>query len=294
MGLKGAFYKGFTGAWMILVLGAWAAIDQGYTEPWLSFADVPGGSVGGMAVALVAILGGAGVIGASQQRHESGEWQAAGRQAGFEPAGDGTLPELTGTVDGRAVTARYERRKRGGGAEDEVRWVPFTSVEAELSGPVDEGVVVGPVGGELHVEDGVGTIDFEDVAASAATADGLVSTETEALVALGMSTAAAEHLVDGVSGDAIRAIGDLQVVSAGDASGVVARWADARNEELEGSMAEYPVENLVERVPGDATTVTVETKAAVRDGEDLRRFAEGVVAIADTFEESITPGQVSR
>lgn len=52
------------------------------------------------------------------------------------------------------------------------------------------------------------------------------------------------------------------------------------------SIAEYPVDNLVERVPGDAATVTVETQASIWDGPELRRFTEGVVAIADAFKEA--------
>jgi hypothetical protein len=52
------------------------------------------------------------------------------------------------------------------------------------------------------------------------------------------------------------------------------------------SIVEFPVDNLAERVPGDAATVTVETKSSIRDGDELRRFAEGVVAIADAFEEA--------
>ncbi|MEF8826208.1 MAG: hypothetical protein V5A27_07705, partial [Halapricum sp.] len=102
-----------------------------------------------------------------------------------------------------------------------------------------------------------------------------------------------EAVADGLSGDALRAIRDLNIGSLGDASGVVANWAEARNEELEGSIVEFPVDNLVERVPGDAATVTVETKSSIRDGDELRRFAEGVVAIADAFEEAAAHTPVS-
>jgi hypothetical protein len=124
------------------------------------------------------------------------------------------------------------------------------------------------------------------MAETAADVEGLVAGESGDLILVGTSSSAMEALAEGLSGRALRAIGELQIVSAGDASGVVARWAEARNEELEGSNIEYPVENLVERVPGDAGTVTVETQAAMGDGDELRRFTEGVVAIADAFEES--------
>lgn len=116
--------------------------------------------------------------------------------------------------------------------------------------------------------------------------DGLVAAETEDLVPVGTSAAVVEAVADGLSGDALRAINDLKIGSLGDASGVVTRWTEARNEELEGSIVEFPVDGLVERVPGDAGTVTVETKASIRDGDELRRFAEAVVAIADAFEEA--------
>jgi hypothetical protein len=293
MGLTETFYKVATGGWMLFVIGAWAAGDQDYTEPWFSFSAVPGGLVGGMAVALGAILVGAGVIGAVQQRHESGEWQEWGRQADLQPSDDETIPELTGTIDGRTVTARYEGRRQGGGQEDEVRQVPFTSADADLASPADEGVVVGTDGVELDVESGVGTLDFDDMAETAADVEGLVAGESGDLILVGTSSSVMEALTEGLPGRALRAIGELQIVSAGDASGVVARWAEARNEELEGSNIEYPVENLVERVPGDAGTVTVETQAAMGDGDELRRFTEGVVAIADASKESTARTPVS-
>lgn len=290
MDLKGALYKAAMFAWWAVVFGGWIAIDLGHTEPWLSFSDIPGGSMGGMAGAIVAGVAGWYVVSSLNERRERGEWQEAGRQAGLRPAddsGDTKGPELTGTVDGRTVTARYDKRKMKGTGEQEGRWVTFTLGEAELPGPADEGVVVGSAGGS--VDAGVGTLDFDDMAETVSAAEGLVAAETGDLVLVGTSAATVEAVADGLSGKALRAIRDLSIVSLGDASGVVASWAEARNEELEGagsSIAEYPVDNLVERVPGDAATVTVETKASIRDGDELRRFAEAVVAIADAFEEA--------
>jgi hypothetical protein len=232
-------------------------------------------------------IAGAMVIGAVQHRLESADWQEMGQQAGFSAVDDGGIesaPTLTDTVDGRPVAVRYEQRTRSSG-EGGTRQVTFTFGEAELAGPADEGLVVGPAGGRVGVEDGVGSFEFDNVADQPA-AEGLVATETDDLVLVGTSSAAVDAVADGVSGRALRAIRDLNIVSAGDASGVIARWAEARNAEFEeaGSSIEYPVDNLAERVPGDAGTVTVEMEASVEDGDELRRFAEGIVAIADAFE----------
>ncbi|MFB6136743.1 MAG: hypothetical protein ABEJ42_00170 [Halobacteriaceae archaeon] len=39
--------------------------------------------------------------------------------------------------------------------------------------------------------------------------------------------------------------------------------------------------------PWLSATVAVETKSSIRDADDLRRFAEGTVAVADAFEDSL-------
>jgi hypothetical protein len=248
-----------------------------------------------MAGALVAILAGAAVIGTVQRRRAGGKWKEAGRAAGLRPDDDGTLPELRGSINGRPVTARYEKRRLGGGVEGGGQMVPFTSADAELSGPADDGVVVGIAGGEVDVGSGgervdasMGTLDYDEMAETAPAVEGLVSAEMDDLVLVGTSRAAIEAVGEGMSGRAMTAIRDLNVVSIGDASGVVTRWAEARNEELEGSAFEHRVDNLAERVPGDATTVTVEAESSLLDGDELRRFGEGVVAIADDFEEATT------
>lgn len=289
MGLKETFYSAARLIWLALVVGALVSLDQGYTEPWLSFSDIPGGSTGAVVMGVVAALVGYLLISALHRGAEHAEWEETGRQAGLRRADDGgntSGPALTGTVDGRTVTASYDKRKKSSGDQGSTR-VTFTLCEAELAGPIDEGVVIGSAG--ETVDAGVGTIDFDGMAESISTAEGLVAAETGDLVFVGTSAAVVEAVADGLSGRALRAIRDLKIVSVGDGSGVVAKWAEARNEEMEGgasSLAEYPVDDLIERVPGDAATVTVETKASIQDGDELRRFAEGTVAIADAFEEA--------
>lgn len=284
MNAKGALYRVAMLAWVGLAFGAWLYVDLGYAEPGLSFADVPGGSTGAFAGAMGVAVVGLLIIGSLDARRKRGEWRDVGRRVGLEPAedpGDRSGPELTGSVGGRTVTASYDERSVSSGGRGSKR-VTFTVAEAELADSAEEGVVVGRSGESLSA--GVGTLDFDDMAATVSATEGLVALETGDLVLVGTSTAAVEAVAAGASGEAVRAVRDLEIAAVGDASGVVARWAEARNEELEGSVAEFPVDNLVDRVPGDAGTVTVETRASMRDGDVLGRFLEGTVAVADAFE----------
>ena len=287
MDLKGTLYNVVGVAWMGLAFGAWIYVDLGHTEPWLTFSEVPGGKVGAFAIAMGVTTVGWYAIGKHKERHGSAAWRKLGRQAGLHPAddpGDRIVPELTGTVDGRSVTASYDVHSVQDG-----KTVTYTFAGADLARPTQEGVIAGSADGRVSVRDGVGTLVFEDLAETAAAMDELVVTEMGALVLVGTSDAAVESVAGGLSGDALLAFADLQIASIGDAAGVVASIAAAHNEEMEGfgsSWAEYPVENFVDRVPGDPATVTVETKASIEDGDDLRRFTEGVVAIADAFEET--------
>ncbi|MEF8887777.1 MAG: hypothetical protein V5A30_08210 [Haloarculaceae archaeon] len=287
MGLKKTFYGAARLLWLALVFGAWVSLDQGYTEPWLSFSDIPGGSEGAVAIGIAAGLVGYLLISVLHRGAEHAEWEKTGQQAGLRPggdAGDTSGPALTGTVDGRTVTASYDKRKKSSGGQGSTR-VMFTLCEADLAGPTDQGVVVGRAGST--VDAGVGTIDFDEMAETVSAADGLVAAEAGGLVVLGTSPAAVEAVADGSSGDALRAVRGLEIAAVGDAAGIVGRWAEARNAELEAagnSVGQHRVDNLVERVPGDPATVTVETRGSIRNGDVLRRFAEGAVATADAFE----------
>lgn len=274
-------------AWAVVVFGAWIYVDQGLAEPTLSFADVPGGSTGGMAGAMVAAVAGWMLIGYVRQRVQRGEWKQTGREAGLRPTGEGSPPELTGTVDGRTVRARLEHRTVNSGGEGTSRRVPYTVVEAELDGPADHGLVGGPADGEIDAD--VGTLRFEAVVENADVADDLVAVEEQGLVVAGTSETAVETLGTGTMGDALRSDDQLNLLSVGDGASVVTSFAEAHNAEMEGvgsSLAEYPVDNLVEEVPGNAGTATVETHAHIQDGDALRGQAAAVVAIADVFEEA--------
>lgn len=285
MGLKAAGLEAVKWVLVALVLGVGIGVGSGQAEPYLSPADLPGGppaTFAGMLVGVVVVIYGIGYL---QEGVTGDEWEAAGRHSGLQPADDGghmRLPDLTGTVDGRAVMARTERHKRKRTEEGGTKRVRYTLIEASLGGPADEGVLVG--GDDSRMRAKRGRIDFADVVENAAAVEGLVTAETGDRTVVGTSAAAAQAVTDGAAGEALAAIETLNLAYVGDATGVVGSYAVARNEELEGSMFEFPVEELVERVPGDATSVTLETRDLLLNVDEFRRHVLAAVAIANAVE----------
>jgi hypothetical protein len=272
---------------VVLVIGAGFSVSEGYTEPWLTISDFPGGSNGALAATIGTVLAGVVVIGFLERRDEAKQWEAAGRQAGLSPVGDGSSDgalELAGSIDGRPVTVRYEyRREEQGnegrhqsvrsGGDTSTRRVTYTIVEVELSGAADGGVIASPA-----------SLGIGDTSETDSGAEGVFTVAEDGLFLMGTPQAAVEGVNEGVSGKALRAIRDLQIVTVGDASDVAARLT----EEVDGrSMFGIGVEDVIAKdIPKDETTVYVETMASIRDGDELRRFAEGAVAVADAFEEA--------
>jgi hypothetical protein len=287
MDLKKVFYRVALATWVVLVIGAGFSVSEGYTEPWLTISDFPGGSNGALAATIGTVLAGVVVIGFLERRDEAKQWEAAGRQAGLSPVGDGSSDgalELAGSIDGRPVTVRYEyRREEQGnegrhqsvrsGGDTSTRRVTYTIVEVELSGAADGGVIASPA-----------SLGIGDTSETDSGAEGVFTVAEDGLFLMGTPQAAVEGVNEGVSGKALRAIRDLQIVTVGDASDVAARLT----EEVDGrSMFGIGVEDVIAKdIPKDETTVYVETMASIRDGDELRRFAEGAVAVADAFEEA--------
>ncbi|WP_284010596.1 hypothetical protein [Haloarcula pelagica] len=123
-----------------------------------------------------------------------------------------------------------------------------------------------------------------DTTENASDAEGVFTVAEDGLMLMGTPQAAVEAVSEGLAGRALRAIRDLQIVTVGDASGVAARLTEG----VDGrSMFGVGVGDVILKdIPKDETTVYVETMAFIRDGDELRQFAEGAVAVADAFEEA--------
>lgn len=292
MDLKGALLNVALLGVFLLAFGAWIAVDLGYTEPYLSMADVPGGSIGGMVAAIGAFVAGVVAVGYVKRHHESDQWTAAGRAAGLEPTGTDTPPELTGTVDGRPVPARVERRTRTVDPEGVTRRIPYTIVEADLRQPATHGLIAGRAGDRIEASD-VGSLQLDAMVENHSVSSDIVAVAEAGLVVVGTTAAPVDTLASGPIGDALRANEHLNLVAVGNARRVVTEFAEAHNAEMEGlgsSLAEYPVDNLLERFPTDAGTVTIETQAFLQNGDALRGHADAAVTSADLFESATEPG----
>lgn len=288
MGLLKALLEAMKWVLVALILGVGITVGSGNAEPYVSPSAIPGGpeaTFAGMFVGVVAVVL---VVGQLQEVIRGDEWEAAGRHAGLQPEGNGglrSLPDVSGTVDGVAVTARTEKHTVNTGGEGGSTTVRYTLVEAELPGPADDGVIVGRTGdGRMRAERG--EVDVDDVVEHLSADEGLVTAETGDLSAVGTSEPAVQAVINGPAGKATRSLEKLDLAHVGDAAAVVASYAETQNEELEDSVFEFPVERLADPVPGDAATVTIETKDLVLNVEEFRRLVVAVVAIADAFAEA--------
>lgn len=272
----------------MLVFGVVTTVVFGYAEPYVSPPGDPVFVFGGVAVAVVA---GVLVIAAVDRRIKRWSWRRAGAQANLTPEGGATRsgrPELTGTVDGRRVRARTRTRKRSGDAEAGPRTSTSTLVETDLDRPSEQGLVVALDGGTIESWKSSLPVDTEaDLMARA----GLAVVRDGDRTVVGHDEAVARAVATGRSGDALRSL-DANLVYVGDAAGVVNRYL--RSAVPEGTGLRDTVVRALARsegefddsIPGDGSTVSVETATFVADGDRLRAWAEAVVEIAAAFEEA--------
>jgi hypothetical protein len=175
---KQTLYQFVTIGWWIAVAVPVILVGSGNAEPYASPSLIPYGPPG--AFGSIFVLGLAGTFVVSRLRIRS--WKRMGRRAGLTPAGGGLLgkPDLTGTVDGRSVTASTYSVKESSGGEGGSSSVTYTLVETDLRDPTTDGYVVGTgsvaafdddipeqtrtqsVDGEHHV---IGDVSAEDAGA---------------------------------------------------------------------------------------------------------------------------------
>lgn len=253
-------------AWAVAAFGSAIVLYSGNAEPFVSPSQLPGGAtpmgmVGwGLGLAAVGWL----VVGHLQNR----AWRGAGRRAGLTPDGGSLLgaSDLSGSVDGRPVQVYTVSRNTGGGGEDGSSSTTFTVVETELSEPAEEGLVVGSGDGQ-----------YDDL--SSVTVDGVAAVGPEDL-----ARAVLSGRVTGVIQEVDRGDG----IAVGDAGGALTDAAPDVSGSFLGGMVESGLESSM---PGDASTVTVESEGMLLDADEMRARAEAVAAVADAFEEATADRQ---
>lgn len=242
---------------ILLPLVAFGGVFVVYSGVVVPSPGVPSGDTGVLAVALVA----AAVVFAVTAVLATRPWRAAGSEAGLSADGLGIVgePTLTGRRRGRDVRVRTTKRKTSASAADRSGEEKFTVVEADLQGPADAGAVVG-----------AGDFDFGD--------EGRTHQHREnGMKAVSDDSAAPEVLLTGDARTALEGIDLDDKVYAGDAAGLLTDTGG-------GGLAAMARGLAKGRVPGDAGTVTHETKGVELDGEAMDRRLEAVVAVAEEFE----------
>lgn len=258
--------------WGVLSVGGAIVLYSGAAAPTVTPSQLPGrpfhGLAGGVAVALLGML----VV----ATRETAAWKAAGRRANLAPDGGGLYwkPDLVGSVHGRPVRARTKKHPVAtGSSESGSSRRTFTVVEAELDRDADEGLIVTPASGARTSRT---SASYEILPENADVTD-------DELAAVGGPEAVAREVISGRSRTALLALDDLDLLYVGDAAGAL---TDVTPDVSDSRIASWVKDKATDRVPGDAATVSVETKGVLLDADRLREQAEAVAAAADAFEEA--------
>lgn len=262
--------------WAMLSAGFFISAYTGNAEPYVSPSQLPGEG----APYLFGGVVGAWLLGAFVvDRLKTRDWKAAGRAAGLTPDSGGLLgkPDLTGRIGGRAVRARTIKRKTGSGGDDGgSNKSTFTVVEADLAAPADDGLILGRAAGGASQ----GTAEFGDTSVSTETFD-------DGTWAIGADEASVRDLMTGRVRTAFETLGDVDGMLVGDAAAVLTEGADeATDSRIGGFLAGSIASAIADKLSGDASTVTLETKGMVLDPKRLEQQAEAVAAVADAFEDA--------
>lgn len=267
---KSTLYSAGKFGWGILVAGTGIAIWSGQVNTIVSPSQLPQNPFvlfGG-----VVILIGIGWLAITSREKKS--WLAAGRAANLSPDGAAPIlgtPALAGDVYQRPVRARTVKRQKGSGSRDGSSRQTFTVVEAELAQPADDGLIVTSASGS-RTRGSRTSIEIDPEHADLT---------DDQLAVIGRADDVAQAVISGRSRDALLAMDEVDIVYVGDATQVVSDMTPNLSESRIGSWFEGKISD---RIPGDASTVSVEAMGVVHDGDRLRRPAEAVAAVADAFE----------
>lgn len=267
---KQSLYQFVTVAWWIAVAAPVILVASGNAEPYASPSLIPYGGPG--AFGSIAVLGLAGTFVVSRLRIRS--WKRMGRRAGLTPAGGGLIgtPALTGTVDGRSVTASTYSVKKSSGGEGGSNSVTYTLVEAELRDPANDGYVLGT--GEVSAFD-------EDIPEEARTQP----VEDDHYVLGDLSADDAESVVSRRVRVAFERADAPNAVVVGNPTGAILGSLPDDLDGFVGSMMVSGIESALEEKESFAPgTVAHDSTGLLLDPEELEARANAVAAVADAHE----------
>jgi hypothetical protein len=265
---KHSLYTAALFGWVLIVFASTVALFSGQAEPLVSPSMLPANGP----FAMVGLAGGSLIVGAvvlTQLKRRA--WRRAGRHAGLTAEGGGLFrsADLVGTEGERTVRARTIKRKTGGG-ESGTSKTTYTVVEADLREPATEGLLIAR-GNSSPTE--VGELPLEMETRSVG----------EFAVVGGADELGHKVLSDRVQ-DALRQSPLLDTMLVGNASDVLLEAVPDGDGGLMGWVTDGIEDKLADHIPGDASTVRVETKGMLLDEVALERQVTAVATVADEFE----------
>lgn len=273
---KHTLYKAVTFGLVLLSVAAIIAAYTGTLEPLVSPSQVPGGEAflfgGIVVVVLVGVVVNVVIVNRS--------WKAMGEQANLTPESGGLpigKPDLTGTVNGRAVRARTLTRGEGSSATEGTNSsVTYTIVEADLAEPVEDGLVIGLQDGESDERLDVGNGSVMTTAID----------DTFHVVG-GGSEDRAKAVLSQRSRNALLDVEELGSLTVGNPiDSVLDAVPDTPGSFIGDAVAGKMESAIRERFPGDARTVAHESKGVLLDPDELEQQAAAVAALAESFEDA--------
>ncbi len=271
MGFNKFVYDLLEWLWIVVSGFVLLAIYTGNAEPYVAASQLPGGdaTLPNMymfgTIALVSL--GPPLLAKLRSR---GKWSQIQDETSL------TLEDgvFSGSIHGRPVRARTERRKVGGDSRSS-NYATFTIVEADLEAPTAESMIF-----SVKSSDG-GLAEFgENIPTETTVVD-------DEFVVLGEpSDTLASEILTARTRDALRAAED-DSVSIGAAEEHMADHMPDMSDSIVGGLFKGKFEDeFSKQFGGTPTTVAMNTKGRLGDPDELDRRAEAVAAVADAFEDA--------
>lgn len=262
--------------WFFLSFMGIIGIYTGNAEPLVSPGAMPAGGTADAGVYMIGVAAAVSIGGVVVLELVSpSKWESIADETDLTLEGSGMLGggTFTGTVRGRSVRARTEKRNTGQSTEGGTNKATFTVTEADLSRPAEEGLAIGLADGER------GATGFGDINIDTTVVDG------NFVVANADSEPFARELITREVREALTDLQELDSLTVGSMTDVVMDEMMGADDSMVGGLIKGQMEKSVDKnLGGSAGTVAIETKGRLGDPEELDRRIAAVAAVADAFE----------
>lgn len=262
--------------WILAVAAGSIVSYTGNATPYVEPSQLPAGGTADAEMYMFGTILVVGFGGAVAIALAAGDqWQKMNDKTDLTLTDSGVTGRGTyvGTINGREVRARTERRKTGSGTEGGSNRTTYTITEADLDSSLNEGILL------RRVTDTEDRMDMSDSSTEQVVVDDefvLTGVESEQL---------GREILTREVRDAVRAVEDLETITIGKASEVIAEELPSLGDSMVGGFLEDKMtQAMTKGIGGSPTTVGIETEGVVSDATVLDSRIAAVAAVADGFE----------